>query len=100
MVASSRFGYNYRAIIGLLRHYHLIIVIRSVSNQMDPHYPCLMMGPQLSGWTKSGRQLIAAEVVLFFKKKKGTKKKKEKTLTTIQNTGSSRELYYKRHKKK
>lgn len=80
MVASSRFGYNYRAIIGLLRHYHLIIVIRSVSNQMDPHYPCLMMGPQLSGWTKSGRQLIAVEVVLFFKKKKGNKKEKRKNI--------------------
>jgi hypothetical protein len=39
-----------------------------------------MMGPQLSGWTKSGRQLIAAEVVLFFKKKKGNKKEKRKNI--------------------
>jgi hypothetical protein len=39
-----------------------------------------MMGPQLSGWTKSGRQLIAVEVVLFFKKKKGNKKEKRKNI--------------------
>lgn len=57
MAASSRFGYNYRAIIALLRHYHLIIVIRSVSNQMGPIIRVLMMAP-VSGWTKSGRQLI------------------------------------------
>lgn len=49
MVASSRFGYNYRAIIGLLRHYHLIIVIRSVSNQMDPIRRVLMMAPVILG---------------------------------------------------